>query len=189
VRRALSIALLSLLLLSAPASAADLSLLDRFAGEPSVRTLQRAAARLAEVHPERVQSWLNRVRKAALMPALRVRAGRGNEVWATDSSGRIEMTAADTWRFDLEASWSLDRLVFDRNELRTSHEAQRLASRREELLVRVTQLYYERRRLQVDALQTPEAPNAIDRAIEIDELTAVLDGLTDGALTRGKAGP
>ncbi|HEX4462249.1 MAG TPA: hypothetical protein VIA18_29940 [Polyangia bacterium] len=169
--------------------AADLSVLDRFASEPSVRELQRAAARVAEVHPERVKSWLGRVRKAALMPTLRVRAGRGNEVWATDSSGRVELTDADTWHFDFEATWSLDRLVFDRNELRTSREAQRLAGRREELLVRVTQLYYERRRLQVDALQTPEAPNAIDRAIEIDELTAVLDGLTDGALSRGKAGP
>jgi hypothetical protein len=180
---------LALLLASPMASAADLSLLDRFAGEPSVRALQRAAARVAEVNPERVQSWLRRVRKAALMPTLRVRAGRGNELWATDSSGRLEMTAADTWRFDVDASWQLDRLVFDRNELRTSREAQRLAGRREELLVRVTQLYYERRRLQVDALQTPEAPNAVDRAIEIAELTAVLDGLTDGALSRGKAGP
>ena len=187
MRRAL--ALCSLLLLPHSVWAADLSVLDRFAGEPSVRELQRAAARLAEVHPERVQSWLGRVRKAGLMPTFRVRAGRGNEVWATDSSGRIELTDADTWHFEFEAAWSLDRLVFDRNELRTSREAQRLASRREELLVRVTQLYYERRRLQVDALQTPEAPNAIDRAIEIDELTAVLDGLTDGALSRGKTGP
>ena len=37
---------------AAGARRADLSVLDRFAGEPTVRELQRAAARLAEVHPE-----------------------------------------------------------------------------------------------------------------------------------------
>ena len=58
----------------------------------------------------------------------------------------------DDWRFDVEATWQLDRLVFDRNELRASREAQRLAGHREELLTRVAQLYYARRRLQVDAL-------------------------------------
>ncbi|HWE30947.1 MAG TPA: hypothetical protein VHB97_23230, partial [Polyangia bacterium] len=90
------------------------------------------------------------------------------------------------WTFEVEASWSLDRLVFDRNELRASREAQRLAGHREELLTRVAQLYYARRRLQVDAVLQPDAPAAVDRALEIEELTAVLDGLTDNALTRGK---
>ena len=78
------------------------------------------------------------------------------------------------------------RLVFDRNELRVSREAQRLAGHREELLTRVAQLYYARRRMQVDAVLQPEAPAAVDRALEIEELTAVLDGLTDNALSGGK---
>jgi hypothetical protein len=161
-------------------------LLARFDDEPAVRELQRAAARLAETHPERVQSWLRRVRASALLPTLRVSVGRGLDELTRDSSGRPMLTNTDTWRYEVQASWSLDRLVFDRNELRASREAQRVASRREELLLRVTQLYFERRRLQVDALLTPDAPNAIDRTIEIEELTAVLDGLTDGALTRGR---
>ena len=59
-------------------------------------------------------------------------------------------------------------------------------ARREELMVRIAQLYFERRRLQVDAVLTPDSPGATDRAIEIEELTAVLDGLTDGALTKGE---
>jgi outer membrane protein TolC len=162
--------------------------LDRFASEPSVRELQRVAARLAETHPERVESWLRRVGKAGILPTVRVRVGRGLNELTRDVYGRPIFTNTDTWRVDVEASWALDRLVFDRNELRASREAQRLASRREELLLRVTQLYFERRRLQVDSALTPDAPNAIDRAIEIEELTAVLDGLTDGALTRGRRG-
>jgi hypothetical protein len=176
------------LVIAQPAWAADLSVLDRFADEPSVRDVQRAAARLAEVHPELVRSWLRRAGKAGLMPTMRVRVGRGlielSRDTATTTTPLYSMT--NDWTFEIEATWSLDRLVFDRNELRAGREAQRLASHREELLTRVAQLYYARRRMQVDALLQPDAPAAVDRALEIEELTAVLDGLSDNALTKGK---
>lgn len=180
---------LLLVLVAAPAWAGDRSVLDRFAAEPSVRALQQAAARLAEVHPERVRSWLRRAGKAALLPMVRVRVGRGLGALSRDTSSSLVLTTTDDWRFEVEATWSLDRLVFDRNELRAGWEAQRVARRREELLTHVAQLYYARRRLQVDAVLSPDAPGALDRALEIEELTAVLDGLTDGALSRGKRGP
>ena len=178
----------TLLLAAMPASAADLSVLDRFSDEPSVRELQRAAARLAEVHPELVRSWLRRAGKAALLPTMRVRVGRGLIELTRDTATTTMplYTNTNDWTVEFEATWSLDRLVFDRNELRASREAQRVASHREELLTRVAQLYYARRRMQVDALLQPDAPAAVDRALEIEELTAVLDGLTDNALTRGK---
>lgn len=178
----------TLLALGASAQAADVSVLDRFSNEPTVRDLQRAAACVAEVHPELVRSWLRRAGKAAIMPSMRVRVGRGLIELARDtvSTTMPLYTNTNDWTFEVEATWSLDRLVFDRNELRASREAQRLASHREELLTRVAQLYYARRRMQVDAVLQPDAPAAVDRALEIEELTAVLDGLTDNALTRGK---
>jgi hypothetical protein len=177
------------LLLAPAAHAADLSVLDRFAGEPSVRALQHAAAQLAAVNPQLVRSWLRRAGKAAILPTLRVRVGRGLGELTRDSVTTSVYTMTNDWRVEVEASWALDRLVFDRNELRAGREAQRAAGHREELLTRVAQLYYARRRLQVDAVLQPDAPGAVDRAIEIDELTAVLDGLTDNALTRGKRSP
>jgi hypothetical protein len=174
------------LLAATPALAADPGVLARFTTEPSVRDLQRAAARLAEVHPERIRSWLSRVGKSALLPTVKVSVGRGLDELTHDAYGRPVFSSTDTWRFEVEATWALDRLVFDRNELRASREAQRAGARREELMVRIAQLYFERRRLQVDAVLTPDSPSATDRAIEIEELTAVLDGLTDGALTKGE---
>ncbi len=173
------------LVVAAPAVAGELSVLDRFRDEPSVRELQRAAARLAELRPELVRSWMARAGRAALLPTVRVRVGRGMVELTRDAATTV-YTTSDNWRFEVEAAWSLDRLVFDRNELRVSREAQRLAGHREELLTRVAQLYYARRRMQVDAVLQPDAPGAVERAIEIDELTAVLDGLTDGALTKGR---
>ena len=114
--------------------------------------------------------------------------GRGLVELTRDTVTAPLYSMTTDWTVDVEASWSLDRLIFDRNELRASREAQRLAGHREELLTRVAQLYYARRRLQVDAVLQPDAPAAVDRALEIEELTAVLDGLTDNALTRGKPG-
>ncbi len=159
--------------------------LQAFAREPSVAVLQRAAARLAELHPARVRSWLSRVRKAAILPVLKLRAGHGT-YGVTLASGTSYVPANETWRLEAEATWSLDRLVFDRNELGLSRESQRLAARREQLLTEVAQLYYARRRLQVEAVTTPGSEaDALDRQLGIDELTAVLDGLTDGALSKG----
>jgi hypothetical protein len=151
-----------------------------------VRQLQQAAARVAEVHPDRVRSWLRRAGKAALLPSLRVTVGRGYGELVRDTTGQPIFTTNDSWRFEVQATWQLDRLVFDRNELRVSREAQRVGARREELLTRVAQLYFARRRLQMDEAAQPNASGAADRALEIEELTAVLDGLTDGALSAGR---
>jgi hypothetical protein len=147
---------------------------------PSVRELQRAAARMAEVHPERVRAWLKRVNAAALLPNLRVRVGRG--LSAIQLRGlEAYVPASDAWSFQIEASWQLDRLVFDRSELGLSRESQRLSQRREALMIQVTRLYFERERLLYEAPETtPEGK--IERRLAIDELTAILDGLTGGAM-------
>jgi hypothetical protein len=161
----------------------------RFANEPSVTSLQRAAAALADVQPERVQSLLRRARAAAALPGLKVRVGRGAPAYSLYKDGYVPATS-EGWHFELEASWSFDRLIFDHNELGLLRETQRLAARREALLVQVTQLYFDRRRLQLAALAEPEreAEEALERALAIEELTAILDGLTGGALSKGTNG-
>src|SRR4051794_18084827 len=72
--------------------------------EPSVRELQRAAARYAEVHPERVRSWQRRIRVAALAPSLTLRVGRGTSdlrvATAIDGTERFTLDSGDAWRLD-----------------------------------------------------------------------------------------
>jgi hypothetical protein len=169
---------LSLLLIGARAGAEPVELLDRLPKEPPVRALQRAAVRLAEASPERARSWLRRVNNAALLPTLRARVGRG--VFGL----QLGTASSDSWRFEIESTWQLDRLVFDRNELGLGRETARLAARRELIETEVAQLYFQRRRLQLEAIAKPEDPEAAERTLAIDELTAILDGLTDGALTK-----
>jgi hypothetical protein len=177
----------------AGAAQAQPSLLRELAGkEPTVAELQRAATRLAALEPERVRSWQRRARSAAALPVFRARVGRGTGgvllTHGLDGTTNFSTVDSDTWHFELEATWALDRLIFEPQEVRVSREAQRVAARREQLLTEIAQIYYARRRLQVDERLDPGArPEvALDRALAIEELTAVLDGLTDGALTRGR---
>ena len=158
--------------------------LAQFAGEPSVGELQRAAVEEAEVQPERVAALLSRVRKAALAPSLHFTVGRGTHVLGA-SATTIAVTSADSWYASASVGWSLDKLVLHPEELRLTRESQRLAARREHLGTEVAHLYFQRRRMQVElALRPPADPvSRAEERLRIDELGAILDGLTGGALT------
>jgi hypothetical protein len=151
-----------------------------------VAQLQAAAIRVAGLEPGRALSLVRRVRGAAALPRLRVRAGRGESGYyrGVDGVERYTSAAADNWHVEVEAQWSLDRLRFDRNEVLASREGQFLAERREEVTATVTQLYFALRRAELGLTTDDEGA----RALEIDELSALIDGMTDGALARARAG-
>jgi hypothetical protein len=162
-------------------------------GEPSVEELQRAAVRLAGLEPQRARSLGRRVRLAALAPQVRVRVGQGLNALqtTTDSDGATKIVVGDrsAWTWEVAATWSLDRLVFNPEEPRLLREAQRAAARREGLVADVAHLYYARKRL-MRALGRGRPPDGMEpdeARLALDELTATLDGLTGGALRAGAA--
>ena len=162
--------------------------LPKAASEPSVVALQRAAVRLARVEPERARSMIRRSGRAAILPHLRLRVGQGGSgyVRGIDGVDRYDASVTDSWHFEVDAAWSLDRLVFDHNEIAASREAQHLGLRREQLELEVAQLYFARRRAQLE-LERGDATDPEERALEVAELTAILDSLTGGALSGGRA--
>src|SRR5262249_27011276 len=112
-----------------------------FRREPSVAAVQRAAARHAQVPPAPVRPRRRRVRSAAALPAVKARVGHGNYGWTSlraDALG-LEGTSTESWRTEIELSWQLDRLVFNRDELLLARESQRIAARRELLQTEVAQ--------------------------------------------------
>ncbi len=149
--------------------------------ELSVVDLQQAAIRLAEAQPERVHSWQKRIRRAAWAPQLRVSGGRGTGgnqiIHGLNGLDELASTQSNSWRYEATLTWTLERLVFDPNELRVSREAQRVALHREALTTQVAQLYFARRRL-VNQLATAAVEDEIDAELAIDEITAILSGLT-----------
>jgi hypothetical protein len=57
---------------------------------------------------------------------------------------------------------------------------------RNDLLSEATRIYYERRRLQIDLVFTPPASEQehLENLLRMDELTALLDGMTDGFFSK-----
>jgi len=189
------IALLTLALAvlgAAPASAQDSRtearrLLARFADEPGVVDVQRAAASYARVNPDAYDAWVDSARWAYFLPrSLRGQMRRTDNDQSdvrTTTSGLSDLVSTDEQlQLELRADWDLTRLVFNRDGITASRQIERLVNQREDILTTVNKLYFARRQLQVELELEP--PSSVERAVKsqlrIDALTADLDALTGG---------
>jgi hypothetical protein len=109
-----------------------------------------------------------------------------SDLTSSTTSDRIKVGAGDDLVLELRATWNLSRVVFDPAELRASREGARLARERMELESEVTRLYYQRKRLEIDWILEPPRDTADEalRRMQIEELTATLDAMTDGFFSR-----
>lgn len=175
-------------------------LLDRFNGEPSINQVQRAALDYAAMHPEIFDNMATRTRARALVPdvTLQVTSDVDDEVRTLGNrtnAGTLEDFATTETNRDLlqlrgELKWKLGDLVFSSQETAIARENRYSAKERQKLLQTVTQVYFERRRAQIDLLLSPPA-EAGARALaelKIAQLTGELDALTGGRFSRLVAG-
>lgn len=152
---------------------------------PSVAEVQAAALKRATLSPRTAQRWLRRARAAAALPTVQAELGlRSDQGWQLDqAAGDGDELSHDLGAGKLvqvRATWELDRLVFNVDELRAARAALDLADTRERLLVRVTQLYFERAQLLLEIASLParDGREAIGRHVRLAEVEAVLTGLT-----------
>lgn len=190
--RSFTLLLLALCLLAAPAVAladerATLAELEQ--REPTLAEVRDAALRNAGLdrHPER--AWARRARLAGLMPVLTVSLDRGlghDADLSRESSGKESLDIATNRDIGVEARavWRLDRLLYDEAEVRALQTAQRQHQERVELLLRVTGIYYQRRKLQLARQRNTNEATRLDQQLAIDELTDQLDALTGGYFRR-----
>lgn len=205
VSMVISVAVALTALLAAPAvaqapNAKAQELLKRFEGEPNVNQVQRVALDYAQLHPEMFEAMRSRTRTRGLLPQVTVRVtqdsddvNRGVTSFSLDDTNRslAEKVSATETRYELlqltgQARWELGDLVFSRNEPAVVRENRFAAKERQKLLQLVTQLYFERRRAQLDLLLSPPA-EAGARALaelKIAQLTAELDALSGGRFSR-----
>jgi hypothetical protein len=158
---------------------------------PAIAEVRLAAAREAEREPAPLATFARRARLAALLPRITAE-GRYDErsyrVVGLQGSGEVDyLRLAPGRALAMRATWDLGATVAAREELAAASAVATRARRREEAVRRATELYYERRRALVHLLLSPP-PTALARAdaeLAIDRLTAELDGLTGGLLSRG----
>jgi hypothetical protein len=143
--------------------------------------LARVCVRRAGAEPERAQKWLRRLRGAAWLPELQLDALRDTgqrESIDAQLGTRYGAYDIDAVRFEARATWHLDRLVFDAEEVRASRESVRLAELRQELALTVVRLYFERRRIEIEDELTPPGPReAALHEVRREEIAAALGAM------------
>jgi hypothetical protein len=160
--------------------------LQRYDDEPTVEDLVDAALRMPALDPRRASDAADRARWAGLLPQLRgdVRRGQVLDLNAlqTGTTDRSGWAIGDELAFRATLTFRLDRLVFAPEETSLLGERRHLEERRLELVGQIVQLYFERRRLQIER----DLAGTTDVATEmrIAQIEALLDAFTNGAFTR-----
>ena len=168
--------------------------LEKFDHEPKIREVQVAAIKYYNVSPSKISSLRSRTRSKALIPGISV--GFTNSLSSFNRSvddiifrnvgiAKLEEQSADFVGFSASASWSLDRLVFNAEEL----DVMSLIGIQDGLQREVTALYYVRRRLQIEMLLNPPKTLAsrLSGRLRLEELTGLLDAYTGGYFSRKTA--
>ena len=191
----------ALLLLAAGAAAAQTAsrpryteeeILARFKHEPSVQQVQQAAIRYYQVHPDRILSLRRNAQLKALVPTISgefsselthsMRKMHDGLYVAALPFKEDENVNGDRMGFRVQASWILDRLVFNAEVL----DVQSLIGILDGVVREVTTVYYIRRRLQIDMIlrPPPDLATRISQRIRVEELTGLLDAMTGGYMSR-----
>jgi hypothetical protein len=168
----------------APSQAEIDAALARYAREPSAEQVVHEALRVAPT--PRAAAILSRARAAGWIPRLGLRARRGQTVdlsaAQTLDAEALRVRSNDDLTLEATLSFDLERVVFRREEiaLLRQSEAERLVRGR--IVREVIQLYFERRRLQLerDLRRDP----GLARSVRIAEIEALLDAFTNGAFRR-----
>ena len=142
---------------------------SRLAPPLDVGAVVAAAYRAASLDGDPAPSWRTRTRLAALVPWVSARGGR-EAAWRDVDDPTLDYTDI----YDVRATWHLDRLVFDPNEIRI--EAMAVSRRRERRRVAEAAIhtYYEWLAL------LAAAGTSARWATRADEVHAELDAMTDG---------
>jgi hypothetical protein len=165
--------------------------LAKFDHEPKIREVQVAAIKYYNVSPSKIASLRTRTRTKALIPGISV--GFTNSLSSFNRAvddiifrnvgiAKLEEQNADFMGFSASARWSLDRLVFNAEEL----DVMSLIGIQDGLQREVTALYYVRRRLQIELLLNPPKTLAsrLSGRLRLEELTGLLDAYTGGYFSR-----
>jgi len=77
-------------------------------------------------------------------------------------------------------------LIWNDDQTSIDSRSKLMVELREDVLNQVTRLYFERRRLQIEALVKKETGlPRLEKQMRIDELTALIDAMTGGKFSKG----
>lgn len=161
--------------------------------EPTVREIQKAALRYGNMGNGKIKRWHWGSRMRAFVPRLtfskdfnlneNIDVDRGG---ANDPDKFISGPPERDEGWDLGLSWELGDFLYSTAQTSIDSREKLLVELRESILSQVTRIYFERRRVQMEiALTEPgDLQQHFDLLLRLEELTAQLDALTEGYLSR-----
>jgi hypothetical protein len=169
----------------APAPAAGLALAP---GMPTIAEVQKATERAALVRLEDLEGWRGRARASAWLPELGIsyqrNVGEIDTLGIQSNLGIDSHDIEDVARYGARATWQLGQLVFSREEVTAAKAALEVQRDRQQLVAHVTELYFEWLRVRARASKSPEQSDSEASTLKLAEITAQIDALTDGFLSR-----
>lgn len=166
-------------------------LLANFTHEPTITQVRDSAIAYAEVHPEKIRRWRRQAALKALLPSIDFGFDRNqsNDVGVDEGTFPnfqfIETEDRDA-NWDMSVSWDLSELIWNQDQTSIDVRSKLMVELRDDIVDEVTRTYFERRRLQIELMtEPPETQKAqLAKELRVQELTALLDGLTGGYFSR-----
>lgn len=155
------------------------------AKEPPIEAVQAEALRHFGIHPERVAGMRAAAAWKAAVPTFEVTGGATGAT-IDDTTVLDEYDATKPWvtrgatgsalEVRTTLAWDLPRIVYNAEEL----DVAGLANAQRELIARVTQVYFARRRAQLALITEKDAVRRVSQELRVEELTALISGMTGG---------
>lgn len=159
-------------------------ILGNFVQEPTIAQVQQTAMHYAEVEPEKIQRWRRQAYLRAFLPTFSVDYDRDvdTDISTSTTSGRVITVKDPSKTFDLSLNWDIGDVIWSTDQTSIDVRSKLMVQLRDDILDEVTRNFFERRRLQVELLTDPPSDSRVqlDKELRLQELTAMLDGLTGG---------
>lgn len=158
-------------------------ILESFQQEPAIQEIQKVAINYAEVSNDKIKAWHRQAQMKALMPELTLDYDKTITTALGTTYDRVQVGPRD-WGMNLK--WDISELVWNNDQTSIDSRSRLMVQLRDDILNEITRLYFERRRLQAQLLMSHsgDSSKSLDDELRLQELTASIDALTGGYLSR-----
>ena len=159
--------------------------------EPTAREIHRAVIRANDLGQGKIKRWQAASRLRSVLPTFSfgrdlsrstsIDLDRGG----TNDPDRYILGPEDiSHGWDMKVGWDLGDFIWNTAQTSIDSRSKMNAEYRNDILAEATRLYYERRRLQMQMVFSPAEgeEERFDELLRMDELTALLDGMTGGMM-------
>jgi len=162
---------------------------DYSKNEPTIRSVQEAAMKYAQVNPEKILQWRKEASRKALLPQVSIGLDRNTtDLWhweggsTTKNEDDVLRRGRDNLDWDVSLSWDLSDLIWNEAQTSIDVRSKLMVELRNDILDQINKLYFERLRIksELDNLVLEDRSKRFDKELKLAELTASLDALTSG---------